>query len=229
LAKRFSRRQRIVILEDAAYRELRYEGTPLPSIKSYDAENRFTILTQTFSKPFSPGLKTGYTLMPPDLLEAVVHQKGNHDFGSSSLAQHIVVEAMNDGSYATQVALLCDSYRAKRDLMLAALETNLRHGAGVSWTHPLGGLYVWVTLPDGVDTSRDSAFFKAAVARGVLYVPGDYCFQPDEDGTVPKHHLRLSFGQVAPENIEPGIRRLASVINELAQPVTSDQTGEPGR
>src|ERR1700685_1599678 len=103
IARRFSRRNRILILEDAAYRELRYDGPVLPSIKSFDRDNRYTILAQTFSKPFAPGLKIGYTAMPADLMEAVLHQKGNHDFGSPSLAQHIAVEAMTSGLYDQHV------------------------------------------------------------------------------------------------------------------------------
>jgi len=215
LAKRFSRANRILVLEDAAYRELRYDGPALPSIKSYDDANRFTILTQTFSKPFAPGLKTGYTLMPAELMDAVVRQKGNHDFGSASLAQHLALEAMNTGAYAKQVEVLRDSYRRKRDAMLTALDRFMPKHAGLSWTHPDGGLYVWLTLPESIDTSRGGEMFRRCVEHGVIYVPGDYCFQPDESGAIPHHHLRLSFGQVAPEKIEPGIHRLADVVTDL--------------
>ncbi len=105
-------------------------------------------LTQTFSKPFAPGLKIGYTAMPADLMEAVLHQKGNHDFGSPSLSQHIAVEAMTSGLYDQHVRLLCDSYRAKRDAMLDSLRKYIPASADISWTHPNGGLYIWVTLPD---------------------------------------------------------------------------------
>lgn len=212
IARRFSRRQRILILEDAAYRELRYDGPALPSIKSLDRDNRHTILTQTFSKPFAPGLKTGYTAMPADLVEAVLHQKGNHDFGSSSLNQHIAVEAMTSGLYDRHVRGLCDSYRAKRDAMLDSLRRHVPASAGVSWTHPAGGLYIWVTLPAGTDSSRGSALFQRCVKNGVLYVPGDYCFQSDENGLTPRNHLRLSFGQVAPDQIDPGIQRIAQAV-----------------
>jgi 2-aminoadipate transaminase len=214
---RFSGRQRILILEDAAYRELRYDGPALASIKSLDRENRYTILTQTFSKPFAPGLKTGYTAMPPDLLEAVLHQKGNHDFGSASLTQHVALEAMTSGLYERQVRVLCDSYRRKRDAMLDALAHFMPASVGISWTRPAGGLYIWLSLPPAVDTSRDSALFQGCVRRGVLYVPGDYSFQPDENGQVPHHHLRLSFGQVSPQQIEPGIQRLAAAVTEALQ------------
>jgi 2-aminoadipate transaminase len=223
IARRFSQRcrNRILILEDAAYRELRYDGPALASIKSLDRENRHTILTQTFSKPFAPGLKTGYTAMPSDLMEAILHQKGNHDFGSPSLTQHIAAEAMTSGLYEEHVKLLCDSYRDKRDAMLDALEKNISASAGISWTRPAGGLYTWVTLPEGMDTSRGSAMFEKCVENGVLYVPGDYCFQADENGFVPRNHLRLSFGQVAPEQIGAGIERLAGAMIGVLQ--------EPGR
>jgi 2-aminoadipate transaminase len=217
IARRFSRRNRILILEDAAYRELRYDGPALASIKSLDRDNRYTILTQTFSKPFAPGLKTGYTAMPSELMEAILHQKGNHDFGSPSLTQHIAVEAMASGLYGRHVRLLCDSYRSKRDAMLDSLDKYIPASAGISWTRPAGGLYIWVTLPEGADSSRASALFKRCVENGVLYVPGDYCFQPDENGFVPRNHLRLSFGQVAPNQIGPGIERLAQAIIEVLQ------------
>ena len=213
IVRRFSAAagHRILVLEDAAYRELRYDGPAHRSIKSYDAENRYTVSSYTFSKPFAPGIKLGYSAMPDDLLHAVVQQKGNHDFGSANLTQHIALEALRDGSYHRHVVELQHAYRAKRDAMLAALQSHMP--AGVHWTTPHGGLYFWLTLPAGIDTSRGSAFFKECVERGVLYVPGDYCFQPDEQtGRLPRNCLRLSFGQVAPDQIVPGVERLADAV-----------------
>jgi 2-aminoadipate transaminase len=217
VVRRFSDRagHRILILEDAAYRELRYDGPALPSIKSFDADNRFTVLTHTFSKPFAPGIKTGYTAMPADLIHAVLQQKGNHDFGSSSLAQHVALEAMRSGAYLAHGGLLRNAYRAKRDAMLAALDRHMPQAPGLHWTRPSGGLYVWLTLPESIDASRNGPMFGACVDHGVIYVPGDYCFQPDAAGRVPTNHLRLSFGQVAPDQIEPGIERLAGVVGTL--------------
>lgn len=253
IVKRFSRRHRILILEDAAYRELSYDGAAHRSIKSYDTENRFTAISHTFSKPFAPGIKLGYSTMPPDLMHAVLQQKGNHDFGSSSLTQHMALEAFRDGSYHAHVRVLERAYRAKRDAMLAALAralgsdgvesdggmaasrdarppsaapASLHRSAGPSrlhWTHPHGGLYVWLTLPVGIDTSRGGDFFRACVDEGVLYVPGAYCFQPDAEGHVPTNHIRLSFGQVAPDQIEPGIQRLANVIRRFLKPQSNVQ------
>src|SRR6476620_11659408 len=147
IVKRFSKDRRILILEDAAYRELRYDGDDLPSIKSFDPDNSHTIIACTFSKPFAPGIKTGYTAMPRDLLHAVLQQKGNHDFGSASLSQHIALEALATGLYAKQVQKLKANYRKKRDVMLAALDRHMPKELGISWTKPGGGLYVWLTLP----------------------------------------------------------------------------------
>ncbi len=215
IVKRYSTHHRILILEDAAYRELRYDGLAHRSIKSYDPENRFTVISHTFSKPFAPGVKLGYSAMPDDLLHAVQQQKGNHDFGSANVTQHIALEAMRDGSYGEHVKVLQAAYRAKRDTMLAALGRSMPKDAGIMWTTPNGGLYVWITLPASFDTSRGSPMFKAAIDEGVLFVPGDYCFQPNTAGRVPTHHLRLSFGQVAPDAIEPGIERLARVVSRF--------------
>lgn len=218
IARKYSRDHRLLIVEDAAYRELRYDGPALPSIKSFDPYNRHTVLCQTFSKPFAPGIKTGYSLMPEDLLDACAQQKGNHDFGSANLCQQIALQAMTDGSYARHVQLLQQAYRAKRDTLLAALDRHMPRAAGIHWTRPEGGLYVWLTLPDAIDTSRQGSMFRAALDAGVIYVPGEFCFEPDAHGHRPRNYLRLSFGQVGGDLIEPGIERLAGVVREqLAQ------------
>jgi 2-aminoadipate transaminase len=232
LARDFSRAHRVLILEDAAYRELRYDGDALPSIKSYDPDNQHTIISHTFSKPFAPGIKLGYTIMPRDLLDPILQQKGNHDFGSASVCQHIALEALRSGSYYTHVEKLRRSYRIKRDRTLEALDRHMPKIPGVHWTHPHGGLYVWITLPEQIDTSRQSEMFQTCLSRGVLYVPGDYCMQPDPGGKLARHHLRLSFGAVPIEKIEPGIERLAEVIREQlsAAPLAADDlaaVGEP--
>jgi 2-aminoadipate transaminase len=216
VVRKYSKERRIMILEDAAYRELRYDGPALQSMKPLDDDNEFTILTQTFSKPFAPGLRTGYTAMPADLLEAVLHQKGNHDFGSASLTQHIAAEALTSGLYAKQVRTLCENYRKKRDAMLAAMDKHLPASLGATWTRPHGGLYVWVTLPKTIDAGRESALFRQCIERGVIYVPGEYSYQPDEFGIVAKNHLRLSFGQVDFNQIEPGIARFGEALRSIA-------------
>jgi 2-aminoadipate transaminase len=229
IIKRFSRKHRILLMEDAAYRELRYNGQAHRSVKSYDSQNQYTILSQTFSKPFAPGLKLGYTALPDDLLHAVLQQKGNHDFGSSSITQHMALESFRDGSYAAHVQVLQSSYRAKRDAMLAALLRFMPQHSSIHWTHPQGGLYVWLSLPPGMDASRGAPMFDACVRAGVLYVPGAYCFQADEHGQVPTNHIRLSFGQVAPDQIGPGIERLAQVLSDQLPIITAQTKTTTGK
>jgi 2-aminoadipate transaminase len=106
------------------------------------------------------------------------------------------------------------NYRTKRDATLAALGAHLKETADLHWTHPNGGLYVWLTLPEHIDTSRRGKLFERCVERGVLFVPGAYSFHPDALGKVPNHHLRLCYGQTPMEEIAPGIERLAVAIRE---------------
>ena len=220
IVKRYSIEHRILVLEDAAYRELTYEGSPPPSIKKYDTTNEFVALAQTFSKPFSPGVKTGYGLLPRPLMDAVVNQKGNHDFGSSNLNQYLLLSAMESGVYAKHVELLCETYAAKRDAMLAALDEHLGgfslEGSSAHWTRPSGGLYIYLSLPESMDTGRESALFSRSVAEGVLYVPGEYCYAQDPSRTVPRNHMRLSFGVPNIEQIREGVARLATAVKAVA-------------
>jgi 2-aminoadipate transaminase len=207
IVRKYSSRQRILILEDAAYRELRYEGEELPSVKSFDSGNRHVIYAGTFSKPCAPGLKTGYALMPPELVDPVVRLKGNHDFGSNNLSQHILCRLMQTGAYAEHVAYLRGVYRAKRDAMVESLEREFGTWPGVSWTRPKGGMFVWLTLPEEIATSPDSPFLNAALKEGVLYIPGEFG-HVSEEGDVPRNEARLSFGDATPDQIREGVKRL---------------------
>jgi 2-aminoadipate transaminase len=207
IVKKYADRQRILILEDAAYRELRYEGGEIESVKSFDPENRFVVYAGTFSKPCSPGLKTGYVLLPSDLVEPLIRMKGNHDFGSNNLSQHIVHRLMTTGAYAKHVEYLRGVYRRKRDAMVAALEAEFGDLPGASWTRPKGGMFVWLTLPPEIVTSPDSPFLKAALREGVLYIPGEFGHVA-ESGDVPTSEARLSFGDATVDQIREGVRRL---------------------
>jgi len=211
LARRFSTDHRILILEDAAYRELRYSGPDLPSVKRFDPTNEYVVYTSTFSKPCAPGLKTGYAIMPPDVMDAVLHLKGSHDFGSGNLAQHVTARLMESGAYARHVEKLQAMYRNKRDVMLAAFDKEFRDVPGASWTVPVGGLYVWLTL-DGIDTGPNGPLVAAALEAGVLYVPGEFGHVPDENGSLPSNHCRICFGIASPEVIPEGIARLRRAV-----------------
>jgi 2-aminoadipate transaminase len=224
LARRYSKRHRLFILEDAAYRELRYEGPDLPSVKSFDPDNRHVLLAMTFSKPCAPGLKTGYGVLPRELMGPVLRLKGNHDFGSNNLTQHLLLRLLENGAYNRHLADLCRVYRAKRDAMLEALAEEFRAWPEVRWTHPDGGLYVWLTFPPDADTGPESRLMKAALHEGVLYVPGQFCYVNGENGPVATNEARLSFGVAQPEEIREGVRRLArAVLRRSAEGTTMNR------
>jgi 2-aminoadipate transaminase len=218
LVRRYSREQRILILEDAAYRELRYDGADLPSIKSLDGDNKYVLLSMTFSKPLAPGVKTGYAFLPRGLKEPLLRLKGNHDFGSSNLIQHVLHHLLATGMYDRHLERLREVYRHKRDVMLQALEHEFPAGSGVSWRRPAGGLYVWVRFPDSLDTGPDSALMRAALEEGVLYVPGSFCYVNGATGTPPRNEMRLSFGVVPPDSLREGIRRLSQAVRRTTLP-----------
>lgn len=215
LARRFSKDHRIVILEDAAYRELRFSGGDIPSIKRHDPRNEFVVYTSTFSKPCAPGLKTGYAVVPRDLIDPILHLKGNHDFGSTNLSQHVIDRLIDTGAYAKHVVKLQSVYREKCELMLRALEKEFADFPGVKWTVPAGGLYVWLTFPEHVNTGPGGTLVPAALDAGVLYVPGEFGHVPDESGRVPRNEVRLSFGVASPEHIVEGVRRLRMACRGL--------------
>lgn len=207
VVRKYSHSHRILVLEDAAYRELRYEGEDVPSLKSLDPEGQHVVYAGTFSKPLAPGLKTGYALLPAGLMPHLVRMKGNHDFGSNNLSQHVVYEMIRTGAYARHVQKLRDVYRHKRNTMLEALEENFRDWPEVRWTHPKGGMFVWITFPEPLTTSQNGELLKAALDEGVLFIPGEFG-HVSETGDIPRNEARLSFGDSQPEQIREGARRL---------------------
>lgn len=211
LARRYSTSHRILILEDIAYRELRYSGDEMPSVKRFDATNEFVVTAGTFSKSCSPGLKTGYALMPADVLEPMLHLKSSHDFGSTNLVQYAISRLIASGVYAQHVERLRGVYRHKRDVMLGALEREFGDFPAASWTVPAGGLYFWLTL-DGIDTGPGGPLVAAGLETGVLYIPGEFAHVPDETGRVPKHQCRICFGVATTDEIPEGIRRLRQAV-----------------
>lgn len=215
IIRRYSTDHRILIVEDAAYRELTFEGRPPRSMVRHDPEGRHVALLQTFSKTFAPGLKVGYGLLPHGLVEPVLLQKGNHDFGSANLCQHLVLAAMESGAYARHVEALRRHYTAKRDATLEALREHLGCLAGVRWTHPSGGLYVFLTLPEGLATHTGGPLFARALEEGVLYVPGEYCYPPDPTRTIPENTIRLCYGVCSIEQIRAGVAALARAVRAV--------------
>src|SRR5262249_14994148 len=142
--------------------------------------------------------------------------KGNHDFGSGNLTQHLLDRLLEMGAYDRHVAELCRVYRRKRDAMLGELADVFRPWPAVSWTQPRGGLYVWVTFPPGVATGPASPLMHAALREGVLFVPGQFCYaEGNEQGPTFGREARLSFGFVPAESIREAIDRLARAAAPL--------------
>ena len=219
VVRKWSADQHLFLLEDAAYRELHYDGPVLPSIFSYDQQDKddpqHVILSQTFSKSFSPGLRVGVGVLPQQLVKPVFDLKCNEDFGSGHLSQNVVASVLQSGAYRQHVSRLQHSYKGKRDAMLAAADEFFLDIPGVSWLRPNGGLYVWMTLPDHVNTGFDSDMFKQATHTDkVMYVPGELCYPSDWDQR-PRNQMRLSYGVLDNEGIREGMKRLASAVRAV--------------
>lgn len=216
LAQRYSRRHPIYVIDDAAYRDLRYEGQETPSLRAFDPTGETVIVAQTFSKCFSPGIRVGYGILPEGLIEPVLNQKGNIDFGAPNFGQHLIWKVLERGVLDGHIARLRSSYRSKLRAMLSAADEHLAGIDGVSWSKPTGGLYVWLTLPEHLAAGPTGPLLKASVAAGVLYVPGEYCF-PSEGVPVRRNTIRLSFGVQTEEGIRRGIAALGQAIREVAK------------
>jgi len=206
----------ILIIEDAAYRDLAFNNHPTWSIKSYDKDNRHVAYTSTFTKPFSPGLKTGYCFLPDILRKAVIHHKGNHDFGSSHYNQGLMLQALKTDVYIHQVQTLRERYFEKAKIMYSALKSGLSQE--IQFNMPEGGLYFWLTFPDTIETGREHKLFQTCLENNVLYVPGEYCYAVNLlDGTSISHgghKMRLSYGTVELEEIEEGVERLTKAVQK---------------
>ena len=211
LCRRYSRDHHIYVIDDMAYRELRYEGDDAPSLLHYDPTGEHVISAGTFSKSFSPGIRVGWGVLPAELIEPVCNLKGNIDFGSPNFNQHLMHQVLQVGLLDTHVERIRAAYRIKLDAMLEAADAWLAPLPSVRWIRPTGGLYVWVELPESIDAGPSGQLFERAIDEGVLYVPGEYCF-PAEGETVRKNTMRLSFGVQTPEQIDKGMQALARAI-----------------
>jgi hypothetical protein len=200
----------IPIVEDAAYAMLRFEGEPLPPILALEIARRGSIerarsiYCGTFSKVLSPGLRVGFIVAPKPVIRRLVLVKQASDLNSATVNQ-MVAQRVAEAAFDRQVQGACAHYRRRRDAMLAALERHMPDG--VTWTRPAGGLFVWVTLPEGHDAA---ALLERSLAEaGVAFVPGAAFFF---DGRG-RNTLRLSFSLPGEEDIELGIRRLGTLIS----------------
>jgi DNA-binding transcriptional MocR family regulator len=199
----------IPIIEDSAYAALRFEGRDEPALQALDVERSGgidksrTIYCGTFSKTMSPGLRVGWIVAAKPLVRRLVLVKQASDLNSSTVNQ-MVMHRLVEGVYERQVKAARAHYRRRRDAMLAALQTHMPKGA--SWTHPQGGLFVWLRLPECCDGA--ALLDRAVREANVAFVPGAAFFF---DGRG-RNALRLSFSLPSEEQIGEGIRRLSGLI-----------------
>ena len=211
IARRWSREQKIYVISDEAYRMLRYQGDDTPSIHHWDPSLEHTIVAGTFSKSFSPGIRVGWGFIPTELVGPLGDQKSNVDFGAPLLAQRIMATVLRNQQWLEHVEKLRSVYDERRNAMLQTLTANLSDVENCHWHETNGGLCVWLTLPQHIDTGMDGQFLKNAVDAGVIYVPGAYCFA--SEGELANHStIRLTFGVQSAERIEQGVRILSEQI-----------------
>ncbi len=200
---RIAGERELLVLEDNPYGLLRYEGEPIPSLFSLDGD--FVLYAGTFSKILSPGVRIGWLVAPPPVLRQLVLGKGSADLCSSSVSQFFIAEYFRSGPWMDYVRSLSELYRRRRDAMLDALAEHFPREA--SWTHPAGGLFLWATMPDYIDTTD---LLARAIEERVAFVPGRAAFVDGRGGS----SMRLNFSGVGEEEIREGIRRLGEVIRE---------------
>lgn len=192
----------IGIIEDDPYRELCFEGEPLPTLLELDrGEN--VIHVNTFSKVLAPGLRVGWVIGPEAVIEKLVQAKQAVDLQTSTFNQLLILELLRSGIWERQIPRLRATYRERRDVMLAALEKHFPEEA--TWTRPVGGMFLMVHLPPDMNAAE---LLPACLENNVAFVPGEE-FHIDGTG---QNTMRLNFSNAKPERIEEGIRRLAGVI-----------------
>ena len=194
----------LMVLEDNPYGLLGFDAPPVPAIRARGGQDDVLYLG-SFSKTFAPGLRVGWVLAPPAVREKLVLAAEASVLCPPQLNQMIVAEYLATQDWQGQVGAFRGMYRERRDAMLEAL--TLQMPAGTTWTHPTGGFYVWVTLPEGLDAK---VLLPRAVTARVAFVPGS-AFYADGSG---RDHLRLSYCYPEPDRIREGVRRLGGVLEE---------------
>jgi len=204
----------IPIVEDDPYGQLRYEGEHIPPLVVLDRENLRrddgysignVIYLSTFSKTLAPGIRLGWIVAPPEIITKLVQLKQGTDLHTSTFNQYVAYEVARDGFLDQHVKFIRQLYRRRRDVMLEALQESFP--PEVTWTHPHGGLFLWVTLPRDLDMQE---VLQSAIHENVAFVPGDPFYAHPE--TESSQHMRLNFSSATPEQIREGIMRLSLAV-----------------
>lgn len=194
----------VVLIEDAPYEDLKYTDEIIPSMKSMDTTGQ-VLYFGSFSKTVAPGFRVGYSIADAPILSKMIIGKQSCDLHVSIFSQMVMAEYLKRGLMPDHLKQINAEYAKKRDLMLATLEECMPEG--VTWTHPQGGLFLWVELPAHMSTND---LFLKAIEKKVAYVAGDSFFAAGE----PHNAMRINFSNATPENIVKGVHALADVIRE---------------
>jgi 2-aminoadipate transaminase len=203
---RIASERELLVLEDNPYGLLRYEGAPLPTLRSLDEE--FIIYAGTFSKILSPGVRLGWAVAPAPVLAKMNLGKQASDLCSSSISQYFVSAYFDSGPWEDYVRSLIEIYRRRRDVMLDSLAEYFPREA--EWTHPQGGLFIWATLPDFIDTTD---LLARGLEEHVAFVPGRAAYVDGRGGSA----MRLNFSGVGVDDIREGLKRLGEVVREQVE------------
>ncbi|MGZ8649752.1 MAG: aminotransferase-like domain-containing protein, partial [Solirubrobacteraceae bacterium] len=199
-----ARERELLVLEDNPYGLLRYEGETHTTLFALDG-GEFVIYLGTFSKILAPGIRLGWTAAPRPVLEKLTIGKQAADLCSSSMTQHFVAAYFDGSRWQDYVRSVNEIYRRRRDVMLDALAEHLPREA--EWTYPQGGLFIWATLPDYIDTTD---LLARALRENVAFVPGRAAYLDGRGGS----SLRLNFSGVQEDDIREGIRRIGKIVRE---------------
>lgn len=199
-------RHDVLVVEDAPYRELRFEGDALPTLFELAPER--VVHLGTLSKTLAPGLRLAWVIAPPELATVLERAKQAADLHTSTFTQVVAIDLLGRGTLEARLPRLRAHYRAQRDALADALDAELPDA--LRFVRPPGGMFLWASLPDGVDAS---ALLRSAVAHGVAFVPG----APFYANGGPTNTLRLSYSLPHPDELAAGARRLASALQEHQQ------------
>ena len=190
-----------LIVEDSPYRELRYEGEHIPTMYSLSPDR--VIHLGSFSKIFAPGFRLGWAIAHPEILDKIYVCKQSLDLCPPIMDQYVAAEFLASGRLDENLVKSVALYKGKRDLLLSLLQEHMPQG--VKWTHPEGGLFLFLTMPEGFEAVK---FYDRALDAGVAYVAGEF-FHPDGSG---KNTMRLNFSFMTEDKIRAGIRLLADLL-----------------
>jgi 2-aminoadipate transaminase len=197
----------VPIVEDSPYRDLRYRGETIPSIFSLDQQNGGSnvIGLYTFSKLFCPGIRVGFNIGPVDVISRMTNIKEANILNTPKFNQDMCTEFLTTMGFDKHITKCRKYYREKLDLFLQTMEEYFPPEMGVTWTKPEGGLFLWVTVPEHIDTNE---LFMEAIKYKVAFVPGEVFYGENPS----KNHMRINFSFASKEQLAEAVKRLAKCI-----------------